>query len=187
MNDDPLQGSYRCQVSDLPAGSAPPTARDRARQILLRLLSALERRTVRWHARLAGSSTNLLPTHAGTTDRVESTGEVFRPGDRVVILPLERIQATLDDRGYCDGLQFMEGMGDHCGRTFTVMKQVRLIYDEGERRMLRVKRPRYILEGAICHGKHAYDREGCDRSCFFFWSSRWLARAGNEAPAGSRP
>ena len=198
MHDDPTPATYHCQLSDLTSGTAAPTMADRARQLVLRLLSAAERRVRRWHMRLAGSSTNLLSVpavpavpagrtaplaHAETTDPRDT---LFSPGDRVTVLSLEQIRTTLDARGYCEGLEFMEGMGDLCGRTFTVMKRVRLLYDEGDRRMLRVKRPRYILEGAICHGKNAYDREGCDRSCFFFWSPRWLAWAHGEPTTGPR-
>jgi len=29
--------------------------------------------------------------------------------------------------------------------------------------------------GAICDGIGMYDKEGCDRSCFYFWTDRWSA------------
>lgn len=168
-----------CQLSNLHSGTTSPSAGDRGRQLLLRVLSAMERRLQRARIRLQGPLHPAAP--AGGPARAahsrDGSGPEFETGDLVQVLSLEEIRATLDERGFCDGLEFMESMADHCGQTLPVMKRVRLIYDESDRRMLKVKRPRYILEGAICHGRNAYAREGCDRSCFYFWSSRWLRRA----------
>jgi hypothetical protein len=43
--------------------------------------------------------------------------------------------------------------------------------------MLKVKRPRYLLDEAICDGAGMYDKEGCDRCCFYFWTDRWFRRS----------
>jgi hypothetical protein len=174
-----------CQLTGLASGTRSLTLQDRARQLLLRMLSAVERRARRWNLRLRDELHEGVPPHASSgldnppravRDAETGKAEEFHPGEVVQVLPLEEIRRTLDERAHCDGLEFMESMAEHCGQDLVVMKRVHYLYDEGERRMLRVKRPRYILEGAICRGTNAYDREGCDRSCFYFWSPRWLRR-----------
>ena len=92
------------------------------------------------------------------------------------VLDHAAILATLDERRRCDGLEFMDGMARFCGQRRRVLNRVRLFYDEHERRMLKLKRDRYLLEGVICDGYGAFGQEGCDRACFYFWSSRWLTR-----------
>jgi hypothetical protein len=94
----------------------------------------------------------------------------------VEVLSYEEVFCTLDEESTCGGLQFMEGMKRFCGQRLVVRKKVRMMFDERARRMVRISRNRYILDGAICDGKGQYDREGCDRCCFYFWSDRWLRR-----------
>jgi hypothetical protein len=100
----------------------------------------------------------------------------LQAGDLVEVLSYEEIRRTLDERGTCDGLDLMEGMKQFCGRRFVVMKKVELLYDEVAHRMLKIKKERYLLEGVICDGRGATQREGCDRCCFYFWSRPWLRK-----------
>ena len=89
------------------------------------------------------------------------------------MLSYGEIDATLDESGTCEGLEFMEGMKRYCGQRLAVKKRVQMMFDERRWRTVRVRRPRYILEAAICDGNA---RQVCDRCCFFFWSPRWLRR-----------
>lgn len=182
MNTSPPESPH-CQLEGLYDGTAPRRLRDRLRQLALRMLSAAERRIRRLHDRLRTPRASPPPTPSAESRSSEppatfaaGRGEPpeFAPGDLVEVLSAGEIRATLIPPGVCDGLWFMEGMERFCGQRLRVRTRVTLLFDETRRKMLRVKRPRYILEGAICDGKDAYDREGCDRSCFFFWSPRWL-------------
>jgi hypothetical protein len=100
------------------------------------------------------------------------------------VLPIEAIRATLDAEGRLDGLNFKRPMEQYCGRTFRVMKRVRYVLDEHTRRMLKSKNV-VLLENVICEGQGVYGREGCDRSCFFFWKEGWLRRVEPRAGGGS--
>lgn len=99
----------------------------------------------------------------------------LRAGDLVEVRSREEIRSTLDSEGKHDGLKFMRPMGEYCGKRFRVLKPVRLVVDEHERTMKRTRRT-VILENGICHGRGLYGREGCDRSCFFFWKEAWLRK-----------
>jgi hypothetical protein len=96
-------------------------------------------------------------------------------GDLVEVRPLDEVRATLDERGKHDGLMFLRPMEQYCGRRFRVLKQVRRILDEHDHVMRKV-RSTVVLEGSICHGQGIRGREGCDRSCFFFWKEAWLTK-----------
>lgn len=99
----------------------------------------------------------------------------LKAGDLVEVLPIEDIRATLDKQGKHDGLKFLKPMAQYCGRRFRVLKPVRRILDEHNHVMRKTRRV-VILEGGICHGQGIYGREGCDRSCFFFWKEAWLRK-----------
>ena len=97
------------------------------------------------------------------------------PGDLVVVLPVEEIRATLDERGKHDNLKFLRPMERFCGQTFRVMKRVKYILDDRTHVVQKVRNV-VLLDGVICDGEGIYGREGCDRSCFFFWKEAWLRK-----------
>jgi len=96
-------------------------------------------------------------------------------GDLVEVLSMDEIRETLNSDGKHSGLKFLRPMSQYCGRRFRVLKPVRRILDEHNHVMQKTKNV-VILEGAICHGQGIYGREGCDRSCFFFWKEAWLRK-----------
>ncbi len=99
----------------------------------------------------------------------------LKAGDLIEVLTPEEIIATLDENGKNGGLKFLRPMEEYCGRRFRVLKPVRQILDEHNHVMQKISRT-VILEGGICHGHGIYGREGCDRSCFFFWKEIWLKK-----------
>jgi hypothetical protein len=175
-----------CQLKVLYNGSEPPARADRLRSWALRLLTALERRITRARARLG------QPDHLTLVDTIRAGGDdrpaitngngKLQTGELVEVLSLPEIEATLDGNGNCNGLHFMEGMRPLCGRRFTVKKRVRTIFDERAWRMVKV-RDTYLLEGAVCDGRGLYDKEGCDRCCFYFFKGPWLRRVNNRITA----
>jgi len=121
---------------------------------------------VRWSVREDGTSE---PGAPGKLTRG------LKAGDLVEVLSIDDVRATLDESGKHNGLKFLTPMEQYCGRRFRVLKPVRRIFDERKRVMQKTMRT-VILEGGICHGQGLYGREGCDRSCFFFWKEAWLRK-----------
>jgi len=121
---------------------------------------------VRWNEREDGTSEPRAP---------EKLTRGFRAGDLVEVLSIDDVRATLDESGKHNGLKFLKPMAEYCGRRFRVLKPVRQVLDEHNHVMQKTKNT-VILEGGICHGQGIYGREGCDRSCFFFWKEAWLRK-----------
>lgn len=103
----------------------------------------------------------------------------LQPGDLVQIKSEEEVRQTLDSSNRSCGLGFMEGMSQHCGKTYRVYKPVKTIILEGTGEVRRMKNT-VLLEGVICDG----ERLGCDRSCFYFWKESWLKRVPPSEPSG---
>lgn len=171
-----------CQCPSVLNGSTELGFRHKLRRWLLRLLSAAERRIHRFRKRLGAAVPGETEVPGAIREAISHPGELNDPpskpesvpGEYVEVLSYEEIARTLDDGGMCDGLVFMEGMKRYCGRKMRLFKKIRAIFDERQRKMLAIRRPRYLLENAICDGVGQYDKEGCDRCCFYFWSNRWL-------------
>ncbi len=99
----------------------------------------------------------------------------MRRGERVRILPYEKIRERLDGRGGCEGLMFMDSMVGFCGGEYEVLKEVKWVYDESSMKMLKCE-DIVVLKGLICDGKGMLDGRDCDRSCPYFWKKAWLER-----------
>ena len=162
-----------CQIPTLCGGTAPLGASGRLLRFLLRPVSAARRRLDRLEGRIRSRGRS-APAAAGAN--ADARARPLQVGDWVEVLSREEISRTLDGNRQCGGLEFLEGMTQHCGKRLRVRRQVHMLFDERKWRMLRVRRPRYILDDAVCEGRGMYDKEGCDRSCFYFWDARWLKR-----------
>jgi hypothetical protein len=159
-----------CQLKELTHATAPLALDDQLRRILLRLESALRRRLARVAAHLRSAPA------AGPAGLEVLDVRDFAEGERVRVLPLERLRPLLDAEGRTNGLTFLDGMERFCGRELTVKRKVHAIFDEKRGRMVRLRRT-YLLEGAVCDSRGLYDREGCDRCCYYFWRDAWLEPA----------
>ncbi|SYZ71858.1 putative cytoplasmic protein [Candidatus Zixiibacteriota bacterium] len=171
-----------CQLEVVYEAGIPPTSMDRTRNLLLRILSAFRRRT--YKSKYGPLSNYVGGPGIGVSDDPNEritvgTGPepkiVFSPGETVIIKAVTEIQATLDKDGRCEGLQFMLGMRKYCGQEARVLKKVRTIFDERLWKMVKI-RDAYLLEKVTCDGRDVFDGEGCDRTCYFFWKSRWLRK-----------
>lgn len=101
-----------------------------------------------------------------------------RAGDRVRVLPRERIAERLDSLGRLDGCLFMEEMWRYCEEELTVLKPVRHLFDEHRLKMFRPTAPIYVLEGAICDGRVEPSSRTCDHCCYLLWHEDWLEGVG---------
>ena len=149
------------------------TILDRAMLLAFRLRSAMDRRIERGR-RFMGARSSREQDRSRALPRNEGTEKYrFKAGDLVEVRPLEEIKATLKD-GKTGGLGFMTGMEQYCGAKTRVLKRVKYIFDEREWGML--KCDSVLLENLICNGRDMYTKDGCDRSCFFFWKDAWLRK-----------
>lgn len=98
----------------------------------------------------------------------------LQPGEMVEVKSISEIKATLDGRSTQNGLGFMPGMEQYCGKQFVVLKRVEQIVIEGAGSKERVRRMKntVILDGLHCKGAEV----SCDRSCFYFWREAWVKR-----------
>jgi hypothetical protein len=99
----------------------------------------------------------------------------FKPGERVRISSYEKIKQTLDERNCYESLIFMEGMARFCGGDYEVLKEVKWLFDEYTMKMRRCK-DIVVLKDLVCDGKGILGEKDCDRSCLFFWKTKWLEK-----------
>ena len=139
----------------------------------LRLKSAMDRR-IRKGQKVMGEKAGREEEKSKIAQGDAKTEKYrFKAGDLVEIRSIEEIKAMLRD-GKTGGLGFMTGMEQYCGTRTRVLKRVRYMFDERAWGML--KCDSVLLENVICNGKDMYTKDGCDRSCFFFWKDAWLRK-----------
>lgn len=189
MNEE-AHNSLDCQLQVLTAGTTELTLSDKIRYIALRLGSAWDRRMIRLKRKLGlvaaqaedESCARMQDLSESTEEATPVTGKRrrFKEGDIVRVLTLEELRPLMDEHRRTEGLTFMAGMEKYCNKRLMVKKRVRTIFDERAWKMLKIKNT-YILEGAICDSRGLYDKEGCDRCCFYFWKDVWLEPTGSSS------
>ncbi|MFH1689065.1 MAG: hypothetical protein ABIE42_02370 [Candidatus Eisenbacteria bacterium] len=171
-----------CQLRWLDDALTPLTALEEGIRYLRAKAAGLRRRAFALLSRAIGTGPEPYGGRARWSEREDGTFEARAPekltgglkaGDLVEVLSIEDVRATLDRNWKHDGLKFLKPMEQYCGRKFRVLKSVHRILDEHNHAMQKT-RDTVILAGGICHGQGLYGREGCDRSCFFFWKEAWL-------------
>ena len=143
------------------------------RRIYLRLKRAGRRRILRARKMLFPARQRELNESQSNT--IAANKPVLQGGDLAEVLPFDDILKGLDENGCLGKMLFMEGMKKYCGKRLRVIKKLKTMVDEQSWRMVRLK-DSVILENAICDAKGQYDKEGCDRCCFYFWKEQWLRK-----------
>lgn len=101
----------------------------------------------------------------------------LKPGEWVRVKSKNEIEATINEKGLNRGLSFdPEEMAPYCGRVLRVQRCVTKILDEMTGKMLQMKQPCIILEGAICNADYARCRLNCPRAIPSYWREIWLER-----------
>jgi hypothetical protein len=101
----------------------------------------------------------------------------LQPGEFVQVKSKEEILATLDRKNRNRGLLFDSEMIRYCGSTSRVLKRVNQIVDEKTGKILRMKGPCIILEGAACVSEY---HRLCPRAIYHYWREGWLRRVGED-------
>lgn len=199
---DPASPTYSCQatrlyeatsalpfwapwqyVADVRSGNVP--FREAVRSLLLACLYNLRRLGIgyrffcalyeRVHRRLMGTPSPYL----GGTIRSGSTPICelgLRPGELVVVRPVEEIVRTLNPQNRNRGMSFDKEMVRYCGQRFRVLDRVRRIIHETTGKMLEFATPSVMLEGAYCTSRYSERRLLCPRRVIPFWREVWLER-----------
>jgi hypothetical protein len=180
-----------CQLAELGSAVADLSFSTKVRYVLLRIGSSMRRRL----ARITNQTVPLgAPPREGSHSSAFDSGDLsgsnvtspqgsgIEEGDFVRVRPLDEIRKTLNQNLRTNGLMFMTGMEKSCGSVFRVRKRVQTMFSEQSWKMIRI-RDTFLLEGVCCTSRGMYEKEGCDRSCYFFWKGVWLEKI---AP-GDRP
>jgi hypothetical protein len=109
------------------------------------------------------------------SNTITANKRALREGDLVEVLPFDDIRKTLDDHGYWGTMKFMEGMKEYCGRRLRILKKMNMMFDVHFWGMVRLK-DTVILKDAVCDGKWFFEKEGCDRCCFYYWNENSLRK-----------
>ncbi len=91
------------------------------------------------------------------------------PGDTIRVRSIEKILATLDERGTLDGVPFMPEMLTFCGRVGIVSHRAHKFCIENG--AMGTFGDVVFLEGTRCSGS---SHQGCQRECLLFWKTAWL-------------
>jgi hypothetical protein len=180
-NKDSNEVHSACQLKSIYEGMndifSALTLSDRAKLFLLQLRCKMQARVDKLLRRLR-KDRPLSQNGPGFKDVIgPEKGEAkLSVGDLVQVLSLQEIERTLDSNGKTQGLWFMPGMNRYCGTTARVLRKVNYIFDERAWGMVKCGKNVYLLENMLCTGQGMFDKEGCDRCCFFFWHACWLRK-----------
>jgi len=176
MKDDKVNNSV-CQLQTLYEGATDLNLFDKLWLVLLRLRSALLRRCESFKRTIAKRSLKVASTHSVSGEPSDRSQKniPLKAGDMAQVLSMDEIRKTFDKNRVTRGLWFMPGMEKYCGMKLRVFKRVNYLFDERAWKMRKAKNV-LILEGVLCSGEGMFSKEGCDRSCYFFWKECWLKK-----------
>jgi hypothetical protein len=100
----------------------------------------------------------------------------LQPGEIVQVRSKEEIIATLDKHNRNRGMLFDGEMLPYCGGLYRVLRRVDHILDERTGKMVYMKSPCIILDGAVCQSDY---HRLCPRAIYPYWRENWLKRVTN--------
>lgn len=109
----------------------------------------------------------------------------LKPGELVRVKSYEQILETLDSSAFNRGLSFDAELVPYCGKVFRVRTRVERFVDEKTGKMLKMKTPAVILDGAYCQSLYSGQRILCPRAVFLWWREIWLERVSESSVAQS--
>ena len=98
-------------------------------------------------------------------------------GEWVAVKPLEEICTTITERNFNRGMRFDKEMAQFCERRLKVERRVDRLIDERTGKMLTMKSPCIVLEGAVCSSDYSERRLFCPRQIPSYFREIWLRRA----------
>jgi hypothetical protein len=111
----------------------------------------------------------------------------LKPGELVRAKSYEQILETLDSSASNRGLAFNAELVPYCGKVFRVRTRIERFIDEKTGKMLKMKTPAIILDGAYCQSLYSGKRILCPRAVFVWWREIWLERVSENGIVQSGP
>jgi len=102
------------------------------------------------------------------------------PGEWVIVKSHEEIRRTITEANVNRGMRFDPEMVRYCGQRLRVSRRVERLIDERTGRMLPMKSPCIVLDGAVCSSEYSGRRVFCPREIQPYFREIWLDRV----PAG---
>lgn len=112
-------------------------------------------------------------------------------GELVRIKDYRQILDTVDEQLVNRGMSFHPEMVPHCGKVFRVQHRLKRIMNERTGKMMELKNPCLVLEGADCIGRYTKPLN-CPRASNPYWREIWLERVDqvpgstSESPTANR-
>jgi hypothetical protein len=100
----------------------------------------------------------------------------LRPGEWVRVKTLDEIADTINVNSRNRGLAFNPEMAPYCGGTYKVEQRVTRIVDEKSGKLLDLKGPCIMLEGAHCMARYHPEAVLCPRRIPQYFREAWLSR-----------
>jgi len=100
----------------------------------------------------------------------------LQPGELVRVKSYDQILATLDTKTNHRGLKWDAELVPYCGKTLRVKTRIERFIDERTGKMISLKTPAVILDGAWCQARYSECRMFCPRSIYSWWREIWLER-----------
>lgn len=98
-------------------------------------------------------------------------------GELVRIRDYRQILDTVDEQLVNRGMSFHPEMVPHCGKVFRVQRRLKRIMNERTGKIMELKNPCLVLEGADCIGRYTKPLN-CPRASNPYWREIWLERVG---------
>lgn len=171
---DPRQYIRDLRSGNLASGLAGDSRAERMLELLLGILQILRSIIItafnKVQGRLHGIS---YPFVGGSLAKTPVEVLDLQPGELVQVRSKEEIVATLDKQNRNRGLWFDVEMVPYCGGIYKVLRRVHRIIDEKTGKMLNMKYPCIVLEGAVCRADF---HRLCPRAIYAYWRESWLKR-----------
>ncbi len=106
----------------------------------------------------------------------------LQPGELVRVKSKREIEETLDVNEKNRGLSFDPEMTPYCGNVYRVRSRIWKLVDERTGKMLHMKQPSVMLEGAVCQAEYSDCRLLCPRNVPILWREIWLERVDHSRP-----
>ena len=106
-------------------------------------------------------------------------------GEWVEVRTHDEIRRTITEVNVNRGMRFDPEMVQFCGRKFRVDRRVERLIDERTGRMLIMKSPCIVLDGAVCSSEYSDRRIFCPRAIQPYFREIWLRRSQSTPDTGS--
>lgn len=99
----------------------------------------------------------------------------IQEGELVRIKDYRQILDTVDEQLVNRGMSFHPEMVPHCGKVFRVQRRLKRIMNERTGKIMELKNPCLVLDGADCIGRYTKPLN-CPRASNPYWREIWLER-----------